>query len=94
MILNKENEWISVKELTNAQTAIKKFHHSNSNAPWLTIKIRKMSTDFEDAPCICPICLQISIPTPSPLFQMLECKELQQMYNKYNSSFFEFTPVE
>ena len=50
-----ENEWIPIKELANAQTAIKKFHHSNPNIPRLAIKIRRMSTD--DAPCSCSICL-------------------------------------
>ena len=88
----KENEWISIKELANAQMAIKDFHHSNPDAPQLAIKIQKMST--EDTPCLCPICLQIPLPLPSPLFSLLECKELQKQYNKYDSSYFEFPPLE
>ena len=87
-----ENKWIPVKELANAQTAIKNFHHSNPDAPQLAIKIQKIST--EDAPCLCPICLWIPLPTPSPLFSSLECKKLQKQYNKYDSSYFEFPPVE
>ena len=89
---HKENEWIPIKELANAQMVIKDFHHSNPNVPWLAIKIRKMSTD--DAPCSCPICPWIPLPTPSPLFQMPECKKLQKQYNKYDSSYFKFPPVE
>ena len=87
-----ENKWIPVKELANAQTAIKEFHRSNPDAPRLAIKIWKIST--EDAPCLCPICLRIPLPSPSPLFSSLECKELQKQYNKYDSSYFEFPPVE
>ena len=88
---HKENEWIPVKELANAQTVIKDFHWSNPDAPWLAIKIWKMST--EDAPCLCPICLQIPLPSPS-LFSSPECKELQKQYNKYDSSYFKFLLVE
>ena len=36
---HEENEWIPVKELANAQTAIKDFHCSNPDVPQLTIKI-------------------------------------------------------
>ena len=89
---HKENKWIPVKELANAQTVIKEFHHSNPDAPRLAIKIQKMS--MEDAPCLCPICLRITLPSPSPLFSSLECKELQKQYNKYDSSYFEFPLVE
>ena len=74
--------------------AIKEFHHSNPNAPQLAIKIRKTSTDSDNTPCTYPICLRIPLPLPSPLFQTLEYKELQKMYNKYDSSFFEIPPVE
>ena len=81
-----------MKELANAQMAIKDFHCSNPDTPWLAIKIWKMST--EDAPCLCPICLWIPLPSPSPLFSSPECKELQKQYNKYDSSYFEFPPVE
>ena len=87
-----ENEWIPIKELANAQTAIKEFHRSNPDAPRLAIKIRKMS--MEDAPCLCPICLRIPLQSPSPLFSSPECKELQKQYNKYDSSYFKFPPVE
>ena len=88
----KENKWIPIKELTNAQMAIKDFHYSNPDAPRLAIKIWKMS--MEDAPCLCPICLWIPILSPSPLFSSPECKELQKQYNKYDSSYFKFPPVE
>ena len=71
---------------------IKEFHCFNSNTLQLAIKIQKLSMD--NTPCSCPICLQIPLPSPSPLFQMLECKELQKQYNKYDSSYFEFSPVE
>ena len=30
---HEENEWIPVKELTNTQTVIRDFHHSNPDAP-------------------------------------------------------------
>ena len=89
---HEENEWIPVKELANTQTAIKEFHCSNPDTPRLAIKIQKMS--MEDAPCLCPICLHIPLPSPSPLFSLPECKELQKQYNKYDSSYFEFPPVE
>ena len=91
---HEENEWIPIKELTNVQIVIKEFHHSNPNAPWLTIKIKKMNTDFKDTPCTCLICLWVPLPSPSPLFQTPECKELKKIYNKYDSSFFEIPPVE
>ena len=87
-----ENEWIPIKELTNVQTAIKEFHRSNPDTPRLAIKIQKMS--MEDAPCLCPICLRIPLPSPSPLFSSPECKKLQKQYNKYDSSYFEFPLVE
>ena len=89
---HKENEWIPIKELANAQMAIKEFHCSNPDAPRLAIKIWKMS--MEDASCLCPICLCIPLLSPSPLFSLPECKELQKQYNKYDSSYFEFPPVE
>ena len=89
---HEENEWIPIKELANAQMAIKEFHCSNPDTPRLAIKIRKMST--EDAPCLCPIYLHIPLPSPSPLFSSPECKELQKRYNKYDSSYFKFPPVE
>ena len=88
----KENKCIPIKELANAQMVIRDFHHSNPDASQLTIKIWKMS--MEDTPCLCPICLRIPLPSPSPLFSSPECKELQKQYNKYNSSYFEFPPVE
>ena len=87
-----ENKWIPVKELANAQMAIKDFHCSNPDTPQLAIKIWKMS--MEDTPYLCPICLRIPSPSPSPLFSLPECKELQKQYNKYNSSYFEFPLVE
>ena len=89
---HEENEWIPIKELANAQTAIKEFHRSNPDAPRLAIKIQKMS--MEDAPCLCPICLRIPLPSPSLLFSSPECKELQKQYNKYDSSYFEIPLVE
>ena len=87
-----ENEWIPIKELANTQMAIKDFHHSNLNAPQLAIKIQKMS--MEDTPCLCPICLRIPLPSPSPLVSSPECKELQKQCNKYDSFYFEFPLIE
>ena len=83
-----ENEWIPVKELTNAQGAIKDFHQQNPNAPRLAIVIRR-HTESNDPDCSCPLCLGIPPPTPSSLFTMNEFRQFHKKYNHLDNSLFD-----
>ena len=83
-----ENEWIPVKELTNAQGAIKDFHQQNPDAPRLAIVIHR-HTESNDPDCSCPLCLGILPPTPSPLFTTNEFKQFHRKYTRLDDSLFD-----
>ena len=84
----KENEWIPVKELTNAQRAIKDFHRQNPDAPRLAIVIRRHA-ESNDPDCSCPLCLGIPPPTPSSLFTTNEFRHFHKKYNRLDNSLFD-----
>ena len=66
-----ENEWIPVKELTNAQGAIKDFHRQNPDTLQLAIIIRRHA-ESNDPDCSCPLCLlEIDIVMSSSLFMLI-----------------------
>ena len=83
-----DNEWIPVKELTNAQGAIKDFHRQNPDAPRPAIVIRR-HTKSNDPDCSCPLCLGIPPPTPSSLFTTNEFKHFRKKYNHLDNSLFD-----
>ena len=85
---HEENEWIPVKELTNAQRAIRDFHWQNPDAPRLAIVIRRHNKS-KDPDCSCPLCLGILPPSPSSLFITNEFRPFHKRYNCLDNSLFD-----
>ena len=86
--LREENEWIPVKELTNAQGAIKDFHRQHPDTPRLAIMIRRHAKS-NDPDCSCPLCLGIPPPTPSSLFTTSKFKQFHRKYTRLDDSLFD-----
>ena len=92
---SEENEWITESHLTNAPDAIRDFHRYHPTAPRTKKKLRlQYQADVPDAPCVCPICLEIPLPAvpSSSLFSNLDFLEFRKQYQKYPENMFELVP--